>query len=394
MLDDIGRYLRLRWYEMKRPARWAVPALLAATLAGCAHFPSLPVRGEIAGRVVETTVDSEAARYYLVHYLRGDRRHAALDTAFDALHAEIDEALPTRARLKTLSEQYSPDFAALYFLWRLERHEPSRRLRATFGRELARLRAGGIQSDPRFAAYRVLFVPGWDYTRSSVLTGADFALQRRLLAAAGLDNRLAEIPPHGAVEDNAAAVAREIQRERGGGKRLIVVSTSSAGPAVALALGGLLPAVETTHVRAWLNVGGILHGTPVADRHLAFPLSLLARPYAWIAGWPWEAVESMSTARSRERFARLRLPPHLLTVNYFGAPLSGQVTPLALDNYLAMRREGPNDGLTPLADTLVPGSPSLAELGRDHFLAEDPEIGLKTLALAHTLMDYLERPVR
>lgn len=365
---------------------------LAAALAGCGHFPSLPVRGEIAGRTADTTVDSETARYYLAHYLRGERRRPALDAAFDALHADTDTAPPDSARLKALSDRYSPDFAALYFLARLERHEPSRRLRAAFERELARLRAGATTHDPRFAGWRVLFVPGWDYVYSSVITGADFALSRRVLAAAGLDNRLIEIPPHGAVEDNAVVVARELARERENGRRIIVVSTSSAGPAAALALGELLPAAETAHVRAWINVGGILRGTPVADRHLAFPYVLLARPYAWIAGWPWAAVESLSTARRRERFARLQLPARLFIVNYFGVPLSGQVSPLALDNYLALRREGPNDGLTLIADALVPDRPSLAEPGRDHFLAEDPEIGLKTLALARVLMDCLERP--
>lgn len=378
---------------MKRCARWTTLALLAAVLAGCAHFPSLPARGEIAGRTVETAVDSEAARYYLTHYLRGERREVSLDTVLDALHAEqADTSWPTRERLKALSEQYSPDFAALYFLERLERHEPSRKLRAVFERKLAPLRAGGPPGDARFAGWHVLFVPGWDYTRSSAITGADFALPRRVLAAAGLDNRLAEIPAHGTVEGNAAAVAREIRREHASGKRFIVVSTSSAGPAVALALGELLPAAETAHVRAWVNVGGILRGTPVVDRSLAPLRSFFARLYTSLAGWPWEAIESMSTARRRSRFARLRWPSHLLTINYFGVPLSGQVSSLALDNYRAMRREGPNDGLTLIADALVPGSPSLAEPGRDHFLAQDPEIGLKTLALAHTLMDYLERP--
>ncbi len=380
----------------RAPGRCALAtiALLAATVSGCGHFATLPVRGEVAGQTVDTMVDSEAARYYLAHYLRGERREPTYDAAFDALHAEPSEALPTRARLKALSERYSPDFAALFFVQRLETHAPNRPLRTAFEREFARLRAGAPARDPRFAGYLVLFVPGWDYMYSSVITGADFALPRQRLAEAGLDNRLVEIPPHGAVEDNATVIAREIEQRRGGGKKLIVVSTSSAGPAVALALGERLPAAATLHVRAWINVGGILQGTPVADRHLGFPLSLLARPYAWIMGWPWEAVESMSTARSRERFARLRLPAHLLTINYFGVPLSGQVTPLAIDNYLAMRPDGPNDGLTLIADALVPDSPSLAALGRDHFLAEDPEIGLRTLALAHTLMDYLERRVR
>ena len=77
--------------------------------------------------------------------------------------------------------------------------------------------------------------------------------------------------------------------------------------------------------------------------------------------------EHVHGAQPRALRAALRLPAHLLTINYFGVPLSGQVTPLAIDNYLAMRPDGPNDGLTLIADALVPDSPSLAVLGRDHF---------------------------
>ena len=38
------------------------------------------------------------------------------------------------------------------------------------------------------------------------------------------------------------------------------------------------------------------------------------------------AWHSMTTARSRQRFASFRIPEHVLVVNYFGIPVSGSIS--------------------------------------------------------------------
>src|SRR5262245_1941906 len=81
-------------------------------LSSCAA--GLPVRGMVAGQTIETRVDSEVARYYLGSYLAGERSDAVLDARIDSVYQNAD-GLPDRNELKHLSDDFSVDFAALYF---------------------------------------------------------------------------------------------------------------------------------------------------------------------------------------------------------------------------------------------------------------------------------------
>ncbi len=57
---------------------------------------------------------------------------------------------------------------------------------------------------------------------------------------------------------------------------------------------------------------------------------------------------------------------------------------------MELRKYGPNDGLTLLADELLPNGVTVIEPRLDHFY-RDPEIDLKSLALANTVADELSR---
>jgi hypothetical protein len=81
-------------------------------LSSCA---GLPVRGMVGGQTFETRVDSEVARYYLGNYLAGNHSDAALDERIDRVYQSTDGHLPDRSELKRLSDDFSVDFAALYF---------------------------------------------------------------------------------------------------------------------------------------------------------------------------------------------------------------------------------------------------------------------------------------
>ena len=82
--------------------------------------------------------------------------------------------------------------------------------------------------------------------------------------------------------------------------------------------------------------------------------------------------------------------PRILVVNYLGIPLSGQVGRYSRENYPVLARDGPNDGLTLLADAIAPGSLTVLAPGSDHFFAEDPRIDEKTVALMKLMVDYVE----
>lgn len=366
---------------------------ICLVLSGCAHV-ALPARGEVAGQVVDTTLDAPVARYYLEHYLRGARHDASLDAELDALHRAPANHLPTREYLQELSQRYSTDFASLYIVDRLGREPRSIPWQLDFHAWLTRLRLSGARLPPRaeFSKYLILFVPGWDYEKSGHFTGADFARPRARLESSGLKTRLIEIPSTGSVEQSAAVIADALRRFQPPLPRIILVSASSGGPAAAQALANLLTAVESCRVHAWVNIGGLLRGTPLFDPYRSGPRRWLGRAFAWLQGWEWDALESLGRERAGARFTALQLPKHLQVVNYIGIPLSGNVSELAHERYLGLRKHGPNDGLTLITDAIVPGQPTIPVIGLDHYLAQDPELDLKTLALTLTLIEELEKP--
>jgi hypothetical protein len=55
-----------------------------------------------------------------------------------------------------------------------------------------------------------------------------------------------------------------------------------------------------------------------------------------------------------------------------------------------LRPEGPNDGPVLLTDAIAPGSLTVVALGSDHFLAADPEIDRKSVALMKLVVAYAE----
>ena len=338
----------------------------------------------MGGAGLESAVDSEVARYYLESYLRGIRSRPELDARIAATTARHSGSLPTRDDLKRISDDFgSIDFAALFFAERVLADECNRKLNRAFARHMAEPRR------PRGTSrYRVLFVPGWDYVDNGPITGSDFARPRLLATQFGLENELVALPSNGGVEENAQVVAAAIRRQPPGA-RLIVAGASSAGPAIHLALAELLGKEERGAVGAWLNLAGILQGTPLIEWLRVPPRGWFTGPIAAWKGWT-EALSSMSMERSRERFARLRLDADILVVNYLGIPLSGSLSPYGIDNYRNFSALGPNDGLTLLPDALAPNGVTLIAPGRDHFLAEDPEIDAKTVAFMSLIVAALE----
>lgn len=363
--------------------------MLAGCLLGaCGSIPRIPADGEFLGRHVASTVDSEVARYYLESYAQGKREDRAADENIAALYRAYANSLPSREELKAVAAAFSVDFAALFFADRLLNDECNRALNQRFARYLE----SGAWVDPAVSAsYQILFVPGWDYVSNGRLTGSDFAKPRELATRAGFANELVALPPTGSVEADASVLAAEIARHSRTGKKILIAGTSAAGPAIHLALGELLDERDLRSVKAWLNLGGILHGTPLVDFFEAQPQRVLLDFYAWVKGWDREAIPSMATAPSRKRFSRLQLHPGIVVINYVGVPLSGQLSRFSGAGYRMLRPDGPNDGVALLADAIAPDSLTLVALGSDHYFAEDPLMNRKTVAMMRLVLDYADK---
>ena len=350
-------------------------------LSSCA---GLPVRGVVGGQTFETRVDSEAARYYLADYLAGKHSDAALDERIDRVYQSSNGHLPDRDDLKRLSDHFSVDFAALYFADQIARVPVNRRFRSDFERAYEYTRKAFPEGQVKLSSdYEVLVVPTFLYTRIFA-TGADMAVPRAALQKAGLTCHFVETDDDGPVEANADLVAAAIRARAQSGRRMIILSASKSGPEVALALTKLGPA-ETRHVVAWINAVGALQGTPLADERLFPELKYL------VGGLDDAGMDSMTTARSRQRFDSFRIPEHVMVVNYFGIPVTGSVSFLVGRSYFPLRKYGPNDGNVLLPDMIFPGGVTLVELGADHFMRKRP-LDIATVALAITVIGWVESP--
>lgn len=367
------------------PARAASMCALGAgallVLSACASVPQWPARATAFGESVDTTVDSPIARYYLERHLNGPRGDEAFDARIGELQRRYAAARPGREELAALARESSVDFAALFLAQRLLADDCNR----VINREFSALAAREPDQPALAPRYLLLFVPGWDYVENGHATGADFARPRALAARHGFASELAPLEPNGTIERNAGILAAEIARQSQRGHKLILASASSAGPTVHMALAQLLAPRELDAVAGWVNIGGILQGSPIVEYLLEWP----QRPFLELGllwkGWSREAVVSLGTTQGRARFARLRLDPRIPVVDYVGIPLSGQIGPHARSNYGVLAREGPNDGLTLLADALAPGSRVVIALGADHFF-QVPGIDRKTVALMQLMV--------
>jgi hypothetical protein len=377
---------------MIRPGMLIRAFFISLLLTSCSSLPEYQVEGRLADQEIQTTVDSEIAKYYLEKYLKGARTNPQSDEAIEQAHERGDKQSLDSDSLRRLAEQFSPDFAALYFVSRLYQNSKNRNAQRAFRSSLATLGmkrpAGGFRIDERFSSYLFVFVPGYAY-RKDPATGADFARQRSIMDRAGFKTLLIETDELGTVEKNAVIIADELMRLSNQYDKIILVSTSKGGPEAALALGKLLPPEQSGNIKAWISVGGILRGSPLADQSLKWPRVWWSKTVVFFLGFPAEIIENLSTKKRKEIFDHLIFPGHMLMVQYVGVPLSGQVSRDVRGRYRRLRILGPNDGLTLLSDELVPGGVVITDMGLDHYY-RDPDIDFKTFAVAHVVLTMLE----
>ena len=130
---------------------------------------------------------------------------------------------------------------------------------------------------------------------------------------------------------------------------------------------------------------GALQGTPLADERLFPELEYI------IGKVDAAGMESLTTARSRQRFDSFHIPEHVLVVSYFGIPVIGSISFWISRSYFPLRKYGPNDGTILLSDEIFPGGVTLTELGGDHFMRNKP-LDIVTVALAIAVIGWLEHP--
>ncbi len=364
-----------------------IPVLALLAPLGCGgEIPGVAARGIIAGKHVETTVDSDDARYLLARHTAGSPVDPRVEARIERARQMIRATGARRGNLARIARDFSPDLAALLIAEDLLHDARNARMQAGYLEELDDLEAGRAVSPAERDRYTVLFAPGWLY-RSHPEHGAGFERQLALAARMGIGAERIPTDENASVEGNARIIVEEILRRRGDGRRYILASASKSGAEVAVALAALAPG-QAGHLAAWINIGGVLGGTPLADDALKAP-----RCWAALVMFGWRegglgGLRSMATAARRERLAGLDVPAHVLVVNYVPLPLSGDVTKPARDGYERMRQLGPNDGLALTTDEIYPGGATIVEAGLDHYLTA-PDIDRRTAALINVVIRRL-----
>ena len=360
--------------------------------------PRIAAQGKVAGQEVDTTVDSDLAKYYLEDYWSGKNQQVELDQIINQVEAEYQESLPDRESLMNLANKYSVDFATLFLTKQLLNIPQNGKIHscflAAFKQAKEDVQSGKIPQIPHITSFVFLIVPAWDYVKTGAELGTDFLDTRKMLDQFGAENHLLEIDPIGSVEKNAKIVASEILRfSRESKKAIIIVSASSSGPSVAHALGEILESCQLSQVKGWLNVTGILQGAVFLDFFLKRPMRWLFHFILKIKKWDLVTVESFSAAVRRQCFQNVCIPENIFILNYLSIPLSGNISNFARLNYKLIRKQGPNDGSALILDAIAPNGVSVVSFGTDHFINFDPEISLKVVAIVQTVVKHLSKTV-
>jgi len=267
------------------------------------------------------------------------------------------EAL-TPAVLRELTAREGCDFATALLHQRIvesERHGP-------FLRALAEPPEGS-----RLPGVRVAIVPGAFY-RENPRTGADGRVARKVATQLGLPVVLIPVSSTGSLNENATIIAEWLDQNRH--DPLILVSVSKGGSDLKCALARADAARLFGQVVAWVNLCGILDGTPMADWLLS--PALLARANRLVYRLRGRSLAFVTDMRRYPGCALdfpLTLPARLRAVHVIGFPLRRHLhNGLARRCHVRLESFGPNDGSILLADAPSWPGQLCPVWGADHYL--------------------------
>ena len=202
-----------------------------------------------------------------------------------------------------------------------------------------------------------------------------------LFDSLNISNELLETDEWGLSEVNAKLIADRLRELNTQYDKIILVSASKGGLESSIALGKILQPKEISSLKSWVSVGGILRGSPIADRYLKAPNCWLAKAQLWTKGKTIDIVKDMSYSYRQKEFEQLSFPKHIKIIHFVGIPWSTGITKETKSRFCKMFDLGPNDGITPIADEVTKHGIVISELGLDHYY-RDKNIDKKTLALA------------
>jgi hypothetical protein len=256
-----------------------------------------------------------------------------------------------------------------------------------FLRELARHPGANAIEPPCIA-----IVPGAFY-QENPRTGADGKLVREVAQSLGLPTVVAPVASTGRVRENGR-VLHEWLATRQHNSPLIVVSVSKGGSDLKAALAEPDAAAAFAHVVGWINLCGILDGTPMADWLLS--PNFFARANRFVYRIRGRSLDFLADLRHHHTLDfPLELPVHLRTIHVLGFPLRHHLrNGLARRCHDRLKSFGPNDGSIVLGDALPWPGQLCPVWGADHYLRPRVDVRPLLAALLQTLGASPRTPVK
>jgi hypothetical protein len=200
-------------------------------------------------------------------------------------------------------------------------------------------------------------------------TGADGRLVRDEAEQFGWDTELVPFPSLGSLAGNAQILTDWLldRQERS----IVLVSLSKGGADVKTALSRPEADCAFRHVKAWVNLSGLLNGTPLVNWIFASRFrTAWFRFLFWMRGYDFGVVPELAYGPGTPLGGELSAPPHMRVIHVVGFPLKRHLSNrLARRCFRRVRHLGPNDGAGILLSDVcrLPGL-VYPVWGADHYL--------------------------
>lgn len=215
----------------------------------------------------------------------------------------------------------------------------------------------------------LIIVPGLSYEEHPEV-GGDGRMVREEAERLGLRTSMIPTRSLGKPTQNAEIICDWLIRHSR--SPVVLVSLSKGATDVKMALAHRKAEAAFRHVIAWINVGGLLSGSPMVgwmlDRWWA---TCLGRTSFWAHQRDYELVREVDPRSGGQLDFALNVPDHMNCIHVAAFPLKRHVlNPRARLWHRRLAPEGPNDGMMMLSDLCgVPGH-IYPVWGVDHYMED------------------------
>ena len=285
--------------------------------------------------------------------------------------------------LRTLSKSEGIDFATALLYDQIAGSS----MHGPFIRRMEQLKQQRDQILPVLNA-TVAVVPGAFYIEYPE-TGADGRVIRDEAQRYGCRADLIPTPSLGSPAENGRVICDWLTTQSH--DTIVLISLSKGGADVKTALAESDAEGAFQNVVAWVNLGGILDGSPMVNWLFSRKLlTLIYQGIFWLRGRDFRFVRELDRRPDSSLDFELRVPNHLRVIHVAGFPLRRHMSsPRARRWHRRLSTMGPNDSSIVLSDLCTLPGLIFPVWGTDHYLQSNWNPRTLVGALLHYLGEEL-----